>query len=69
MMYYKGDFPNGETKENGLFHTTHFVLHAKYYQPGKKTQLSENGYSDIKHKTSDLKNHEKSVNHKECLIK
>ncbi|XP_065650541.1 uncharacterized protein LOC136078684 [Hydra vulgaris] len=35
----------------------------------KSTKLTENGYSDWKHITSNLKDHEKSVNHKAWYIK
>ncbi|XP_065650771.1 zinc finger MYM-type protein 1-like [Hydra vulgaris] len=75
VMYYKGHFPNGETYERKWsVYSKHsnsiFCLPCKIFSIGKKsTKLTENGYSDWKHITSNLKDHEKSVNHKECFIK
>ncbi|XP_065645817.1 uncharacterized protein LOC136076271 [Hydra vulgaris] len=47
-----------------------FCFPCKIFSIGKKsTKLTENGYPDWKHIASDLKDHEKSVNHKECFIK
>ncbi|XP_065662859.1 zinc finger MYM-type protein 5-like [Hydra vulgaris] len=74
VMYYKGHFPNRETYERIWLvyskHSNSIFFPSKIFSIGKKsTKLTENGYSDWKYITLDLKDHGKSVNHKECFIK